>query len=291
QYRVVADEIVCAVDARVDSGQLSLLRGYADAVIRCDVDSDSGIERNWGWLYSLCRGDWTFRIDSDEVASPELVALLPELIRADDVLQYVFPRRWLFPDARHWLNEEPWSLDRNIRLVRNVAALLRFEGIQHSEVDLIWPHRYVEAPIYHLDCILAPQEVRAAKVERYEIFRPGHRTEQGHTVNNAYLPERFATKPAESVPPEVQPSIDQFLGVRSEGVGRLARGDRQWGGGDAAYVRQSEVDRLWAHRTVSESAYQATWLCEPDVSEMQTDELRSIFVVLRNDGTERWPWG
>jgi hypothetical protein len=220
-----------------------------------------------------------------------LLALLPKLIEADDVLQYVFPRRWLYPDSRHWLNEEPWSSDRNIRLVRNISAFVRFEGIQHAEIELVWPHRYVETPIYHLDCILSTEEVRAAKVERYERLRPGLRTEQGYPVNNAYLPERYATQPAEAVPPEAQSFIDEVVCTLGDGVGGRRRGYRQWVGGHVTHVGRAEIDREWANRAIPESAYRATWLCQPDVPHMRAGELRSIFVVLRNDGSERWPWG
>ena len=291
QYREVADEIVCAVDARVETEQLSFLRGYADEVIRCDVAPNSGIERNLRWLYSICQGDWLFRIDGDEAASPDLLALLPKLIRTDDVLQYVIPRRWVFPDSDHWLNEEPWSLDRNIRLIRNVPPLLRLEGHQHSEIELISPHRYVDAPIYHLDCILSSEDARAAKVERYETLRPGVHTEQGVPLNNVYLPERFATQPPDVIPPEAQPFVAEILASRSEGVRHLPTGRRRWVGGGVSHVTQTEVDRHWDQRAVPESAYRATWLSRPEVSDMRTGELRSILVVLRNDGTERWPWG
>jgi len=288
QYAEVADEIVCAVDARVPEAELEELEGHTDVLVRCDVSPATGMERNLAWLYGLCRGDWILRVDSDEAASPGFLACLRELILAEDVLQFIFPCRWLFPDGQHWLNEEPWSLDRHLRLVRNVPPLLRFEGVQHTEVELVYPHRYVDRHFYHLDCILSSTEYRAAKGERYENYRPGVLTEQGHPVNNFYLPERHQREPSVPVPAEDQPLIDEVLAA-VDPPGKP--GTRRWRGGGVPYVRQEEIDRTWAHRAVPASAYRATWLCHPEVHDMVVGGLRSIFVVLRNDGTERWPWG
>ena len=287
QYADVADEIVCAVDARVPIDQLDLLRGHADTVVRCDVSPVSGVERNLAWLYGLCHGSWVLRIDSDESAGAVLLAALPEMIRADDTLQYLLPRRWLFPDARHWINEEPWSCDRQIRLTRNLPVM-RFLGVQHSSVDVVLPQRYVDTPIYHLDCIDSSEEERVAKAERYEQRRPVLRTEEGHPVNNFYLPERFQTHPSEPVPPDDQRLIDQIVGA---GSADTRPGRRRSTGGDPPYYRLDEIDHFWAGRDVPESAYRATWLSWPSVAPMHPDELRSIFVAVRNDGTERWPWG
>jgi len=274
----------------VPADELSQLKGHADVVVRCDVSPATGIERNLGWLYALCRGDWIFRIDNDESASMSLLDILPNLMQADDVVQYIFPSRWLFPDSHHFLDEEPWSLDRHIRLVRNVPALIRFQGLQHTEIDLVLPHRYVDTPFYHLDCIASAMEYRIDKASRYESYRPGVRTEQGHPVNNFYLPERFQTKPTRSVPEEDRPLVDDVFRAGSQ-ASNLAPGERRWTGQPVSHARQDEVDRFWAYREVPESAYRATWLLRPDVSQMQTDELRSVFVVVRNDGSERWPWG
>jgi len=289
QYARVADEIVCAVDARVPRDQLALLEGHADVVVRCEVSPDTGMERNLAWLHALCGGTWVLRIDSDEVAGAALLEALPDLIGADDVLQYLLPRRWLFPDPGHWIDEEPWSVDWQIRLIRNVAALVRFEGLQHTSVDLVLPHRYVEAPIYHLDCLDSSAEARADKAQRYERRRPGLRTEQGHPVNNFYLPERFQTRPSRPVPDDDQPHIDQVVTARPGD--RRHPGDRRYRGWDPPFFDLDQVDRFWPGRHVPDSAYRATWLQAPAVSAMHPDELRSIFVAVRNDGTERWPWG
>jgi len=290
QYDDIADEIVCAVDARVSIDQLDLLRSHADVVVRCDVSPVTGVERNLAWLHGLCHGSWVLRIDSDESASAPLLAALPEMIRADDTLQYVLPRRWLFPDALHWINEEPWSCDWQIRMVRNLP-LMRFLGVQHSTVDVVLPQRYVDAPIYHLDLIASSKEERVAKSERYERRRPGLRTEQGHPVNNFYLPERFQTQPSLPVPNRDQLLIDQIVGNRFVDSSTGGPGRRWSTGSKPPYYRMDEIDRTWCGRDVPESAYRATWLSWPCVAPMHTDELRSIFVAVRNDGTERWPWG
>ena len=106
-FRDVADEIVCAVDARVPEGDLASLDGVADVLKRCAVDPSTGVERCLPWVYGLCGGQWILRIDNDEVPGRELLDALPKLVESTDVLQYVLPMRWLFPDPDHFIDERP----------------------------------------------------------------------------------------------------------------------------------------------------------------------------------------
>jgi hypothetical protein len=114
--RAVADEIVIAADARADQKRLEQYAAAADRLLRVEF---SYLERHLAWLHKQCSGDWIFRIDADEVASPSLVERLPELIADCGVQQYWFPRRWLYPEESHWLEEVPWWPDYQNRLVRN----------------------------------------------------------------------------------------------------------------------------------------------------------------------------
>jgi hypothetical protein len=133
--RPVADEIVVAADSRVDHDRLEQYAAAADRVLRFAVTQ---VERHFAWLYAQCSCEWIFRIDADEVPSLALVKGLRELTDERRAQQYWFPRRWLYPDPGHWLEETPWWPDYQNRLVRNDGAL-RFR-VCHTQA-LSYPSR------------------------------------------------------------------------------------------------------------------------------------------------------
>lgn len=128
--------------------------------------------------------------------SAALLAALPDLVANQELLQYVLPRRWVFPDVGHYIDEIPWSQDWHVRLVRNCRAALRFAGSLHTNISGVEPLRYVDVPFYHLACVITSQEEREARSAFYETARPGRQTMPGWSVNNHYLPERFQHQPS-----------------------------------------------------------------------------------------------
>src|SRR6266568_3208045 len=98
QLRQVADEIVLAVDSRINSARLGQYAKWTDRLLRYEYTNNP--QRAAAWLHRQCRGEWILRLDGDEVPSPALVAALPELTARRDVLQYWLQRRWLFPDSK-----------------------------------------------------------------------------------------------------------------------------------------------------------------------------------------------
>ena len=241
--REVADEIVVAVDSRVDPDLLGDHAAVADRLLRFELGPADGA---LAWLHEQCTGDWVLTIAGDEVASPELVAALPELVSSRSVLQYWFPVRWLFPDADHWLRELPWYPDFHNRLVRNDGTL-RFPGVAHSGAAAAMPARYLEEPIYHLDLILHTEQQRRAKAERYERATPGLTAPGGGSLNEQYyLPERRAEWRLELVPDTDRSAIGRVLAARPRGHPPYA---------PLAPVRWAEIERLWAERPLAQSAY------------------------------------
>ena len=77
---------------------------YDRIATRCVAVEFEHLERHLELAHSLCETEWVFRIDTDEVPSPALVARLPELLRDPEVQEYHIARRWLFPSADTWLN-------------------------------------------------------------------------------------------------------------------------------------------------------------------------------------------
>ncbi len=207
--RAVAEEIVVAVDDRIDSTLLGPLVEVADEVVLYPYEDP--VDRPVGWVHALCRGDWILWLDDDEIVSRSLLSELGSLVRAPDVTHYFLTRRWLYQDVRSVLDDAPWYPDYQLRLVRNDPALLWFPGITHWPIEALGPHRYVEAPIYHTDLLLNPLERRREKSSRYERVLPGKRV-AGLPLNHAYyLPEDRIGIALASVPDEDAAQIEAAL--------------------------------------------------------------------------------
>src|SRR5437588_129308 len=185
--RDVADEVVVALDDRADDDVRDAMSAVADRILLYPYAEP--VDRPIPWLHTECRGTWVLNLDDDEVPSPDLVAALPSLVSAEDVTHYWIPRRWLFPDLDTYLDELPWQPDYQLRLVRNDPRLLRFSADLHRPLAVLGPGRFLETPVWHLDCVVRPLEVRRAKAAKYERLRPGLRV-RGRALNAAYfLPE------------------------------------------------------------------------------------------------------
>jgi hypothetical protein len=281
--REVADEVLVAVDGAIAPSGLDDLAGVADRIFQLDMTG--GVDRPRAWLASQCRARWIFWIDGDEVPSAALTAALPRLVEAKDVVQYHLPRRWLFPDEGHWLDENPWWPDHQIRLLRNDPATMRYNGL-HEPVVPTLPWRCVEAPLYHLTCLVASLAVRRAKARRYDAERPGMISPGGGPFNDVLqIPEQYATRRPVPIPDEDRSPLDTVL--RAE-VGssrpRLAAVP-------AERVKASVVNAAAAGWDMSADAYHA----RVEVIERDTRFAPGIprFLLLRieNLGDAAWPWG
>ena len=292
QYQNIADEIICAVDSSVPINEIGALEGIADKVVRCEFSPTHGIERNLAWLHSMCTSEWILRIDSDEVASHALLEIIPELISATDVNQYLIRRLWLYPDSRHAISRYPWSNDWQLRLVRNDPANLRFSGELHTSAELASPYRFVYQPMYHLDCLVNSVEQRAEKARRYEMTRPGHRTERGFPVNAFYQPENFSLTSPVEVPPSDASVVEEILRT-SENHSIKIGSPRRWtpSAQPLPIVLFETIDRYWALRTLSPNAYQSSWETLDAIDDFRPNERRYVMVRVANDGDEIWPSG
>lgn len=196
--RNVANDIVVAVDSRVDPQRLAPLMEVANTLVRFEYIDPP--ERARPWLVSLCRNQSVLMIDGDEVPSVALLKQLPALVADDSVVQFRLARCWCFPDERHWLAERPWWPDYQRRLVR-CGPHLDFDLQVHGGVRDALPARYVDEPLYHLACLLGSREERLQRAREYELQRPGLVAVGGGAMNETlYAPEDFATLPPEMIP-------------------------------------------------------------------------------------------
>jgi hypothetical protein len=279
--REVANEIVLALDSRVDHATIERYAAVADVVHRIEF---LRLERHLAWLHAQCRGDWILRLDGDELPSAALLQRLPELVDSVAVSQYWIARRWLYPDPGHALNEVPWSVDFVNCLVRNDGGL-RFAGVHHLHAAPTSPCAYVEEPVYHLDLLLHSEHERRTKAVRYEVERPHLLALGGARINEAfYLPELV---PSPNLCPV--PAVDQPVIARALGGGPDGRSTHP--APLPPIVGLAELDRFWEGRAVPDSAYDA--LVEPYESHarMAPGEVRQVFFRVTNRGSERWPWG
>ena len=279
--RPVADEILIAVDASIDHERLGVYESVADKVIRFEFAPP--IERAWSWLHAQMSGEWTFRLDGDEVPSAALVAALPRLTDADDVVQYWMPQVWVHPDGRHWFNEWPWWPCFTNRLVRNDARL-HFDGLSHSATAVELPARYVEEPFYHLVCAIAPKPDRERKVAYYAGLDDTLKAKDSdRLLRHFYLPEDYATLDPVAIPEDDLRRIEAALDAADGTAPTRARAVRLF--------KRQEIDAFWAQQPLGASAYRAS--IEPLSGHrwMRSGDDHPFRVRVRNEGEMRWPGG
>jgi hypothetical protein len=260
--RDVADEIVLAVDSRVDAGGLGHYAGVADRLFRFDFAPP--IERAWAWLHAQCSGEWILRLEGDELPSLEMRRVLPKLVDGTDVLQYSFRRRWLFPDRSHWLDQPPWNNDGSL-LVRNDPASAWLSGLTPTAADHVVPSRYLEAGSYRFSHVLLSYEQRRAA-----------------RMASCLLPEDQPRIEPVPVPEEDRAIIAAVL----DAAGPEVPTPRDV---EVPHATRAVIDRYWPARPLDASAYRATIEVVERDRRLVAGRHRPVLVRVRNEGGEVWP--
>lgn len=201
--RDVAAQVVLGVDARCEAD----IDRYSELADRVLIMPSGVVERHLATLRDACTQPWMLRLDSDEVASPALIAALPKLLADERIVQYRIARRWLTDGGRAWVDEAPWWPDYQVRLVRTGQAT--FSGALHSSADAASPRGTVLEPLYHADLVLKSLAERQRKVAFYAVS--GGEPSFGGAAARAYEPGRFARRPYASVPAVDLPLINRLL--------------------------------------------------------------------------------
>src|SRR5215210_3883899 len=185
--RPLADQIIVAVESAQINAVGAACAGVADELVafpRCDP-----ADRAIPWLFSQCSSAWIFNIDDDELPSQRLLARLPSLLDDSRITHAWIARRWLYPVASQYLDQAPWRPDYQLRLLRADSRFLQFSDEFPRPVVPSGPAAFVDAPLWHLDCLVQSLERRRRKALAYERERPGMRV-AGLAHNTAfYLPE------------------------------------------------------------------------------------------------------
>jgi hypothetical protein len=282
-FRHVADEIVIAVDSSVAPASLTAFAGVTNRIYRFDFRPP--VDRPRAWLAAQSRSEWILWIDGDEVPSPALVHRLPDLVAARDVLQYWIPRRWLFPDPGHWLEETPWWPDFQIRLVRNDPAITCY-GTTHEPIASTLPARLLDTALYHLSPLVFTTAERREKCRRYNTERPGMVSRAGGPFNETLqIPEQYVTLRPVPVPDSDRRWIAESLAA---GRSESANGSEEV---DAPLVDAAEIDAFSPDRDFDEGAYRAhIGVLERD-TRFAPGVTRHLLVRVENHGNATWPWG
>ena len=279
--RHAADEVVVAVDSRVDEEELGQLEGVVDRLLRYEYADPP--ERVIAWLAAQCTGDWLLRLDHDEVPSRALLDRLPQLTADETLTHYWLERRWPFPTLETYLDEPPWSPNHELRLMRNDARFVRYPGLLHVPVEAEGPGAWIDESIYHFDMLVNDEETRRRKAERWERVRPGMRL-LGRAVNEVvYLPEARPNRTLAPVPDADIAIIRSVVDAAPQPLSRPATAPR--------IALRAEIDALWPARPLGESAYRAAIELASPVEPLLAGERRRLEARVRNDGTETWPWG
>ena len=281
--REVADEIVIALDHRMDLDRLGAYEPLADKLLRFE---HTGEDLAPGWLHRQCTGDWVLTLAGDEVPSAALVAALPELCADRELRQYWLPVRWVWPDPEHWLDELPWApglpqpaaAQRRPPVVRGPDALGRLAGAPGA---------------LRGGAGLPPRRRAAVGVRaggegaplRREAPRPDRARRRG--AQRALLPARA---------PRAAPARrGAARGPRAPGRGRRRCGRRvpsgpprrrRWRSGCARTSRPTA-----GARRCRRADYRASIRVLERDHRMLAGETRNVFAAVRNLGAATWPWG
>ena len=279
--RPVVDEVVIGVDDRAPESDVAVLQSLADRVQLFPYadPADSATP----WLYSMCSGEWILNVDHDEIPSLALLAALPALTAAGDVTHYHLAKRWLWGDARRYLDEPPWGREAVPRLVRNDPASLRFSDEFHRPFVLGGACRYVEEQLWHVDFLLRSYEERREKVLEYERARRGMRI-AGLAFNAGwYLPEL-----RDSVRTADLPEAEWALVERVLAAAPPPPPPPPWP--RARHATREELERLWPGGWRATGELHRGRL-EPveHVDRLTAGVQQTLDVLARNDSD--WVWG
>jgi hypothetical protein len=276
--RAIADEILVALDDRAEPSVRGAISRVADRIVTYPFLEP--VDRPLPWLFELCTGEWALFLDDDEIPSLALVDALPSLCRDEDSGHYWIARRWLYPTAATYLDDEPWRPDYQLRLVRRDRRLVRFSDEFHRPIVAAGPGRFVDEPLWHVDPIVQPYERRLEKVRRYERERPGMRI-AGRAYNvSVYLPETRADPPLAELPGEERAHVEAVLAAAEPSGPTVATVD---------HGSREEIDRLWSQSDTSPPEGRLELLQRP--REIIASTRRTLDVRVHNQSGALWPWG
>ena len=286
--RMLADELVVAVDRSSTDATEAVCAGYADKLFR--IDPVGSAQWVMAWMNERCTGDWILRLDDDELPSAGLAAALPRLLRDRECTHYWLPRRWLIgADGARWIAQRPWWPDWQLRLFRNIPSLVYIPGSVHMGYVVQGAARFLdEGSLYHLDLVVHSEQQRREKVARYRRLAPDY----DQAAFYLPLPEaalRTLPIPAGDPPwrPCAPPGLAGRLGWRARGPRHAFRARAR----PAVEVTFPEIRRSALQECqFGPSLFRARLEVRDRPASMTAGQLSWVVLALRNDSPVAWPF-
>lgn len=197
--RHFVDEVVVVVDAETRDDSWPVAHELAD---RAELWPLAGgvPEAVRNEAAALCRGDWIFMLDDDELVPPALQARIPFLLRMADHHEFVFPRKHIVSQEGRWITSRPWWPDYQVRLrSRHAWQTEPWPRLPHSS-PVGHCRMTVETPFWHLKFMVRRSDERIARMNAWGAA-------WSQATNDHYrrfsLPENYdwQTGPCDEEPP------------------------------------------------------------------------------------------
>lgn len=160
------DEIVVVDDYSTNKLTQEILDEYKNS-ITLEYNKFENEEQQRTYLESLCKGDYIFVFDADEIIHEKFIKILPQLLETNpNVEMFYIPRintvegltqehiqKW-----RWNVNEKGWINfpDYQMRLHKNLPHI-KWDGFVHSK--MVGFNNYVALPAEELFCILHHKQI------------------------------------------------------------------------------------------------------------------------------------
>jgi hypothetical protein len=277
----VASEIVVAVEEPRALATHAAVAHVADRVLSFPPTGPA--DRPIPWLFGLCSGRWILNIDDDEVPSPQLIEMLPEIVARGDITHGWIARRWLYPATDTYLAQAPWNTEFQLRLFVADKRFVQFSDLFHRPVVAHGPGLFIDAPLWHLDTAVNPIEQRRVKADAYERARPGLKF-GGRAHNHAfYIPELVPDAAVAPVPCLEQAVID--AAIAGDWVStRRARAS-------LTYTPAEDVDRAWPGAPHADTLHRGRIAVAEMPASMKAGVQETIDAYVTNASEETWRWG
>jgi hypothetical protein len=300
-FRPVADELICFVNAALPEDEVATLDGVADRVVLYEQGPGFTIEQAIPWIYQACTSEWVFLVHNDEAPSARLIESLRSL-PSTQLAAVLTTRRWSFQDVGHWIDESPWEPDIQLRLLRNDPTTMQFSR-RRAHGGPVWlpPYRIrFDLPLYHLDNLLKPAELREAIAQINEGNESDVLLADGRSTNEVfYRAEKYATRPPAVVPAEDAAIISNILEATGDGDANI---ELAASAGTARFARHegrtvvpwSEVISHWPGRELSDASYGGSVVVTgalttaSDLGTFTLDEERWLILEVTNTSSETW---
>jgi glycosyltransferase involved in cell wall biosynthesis len=196
-----ADEVILVDGGSTDETVAVAARFPKARMVSRPFDENFARQRNFA--LDQARGDWIFFLDTDELPGPNLVNLLPDLLRSRFTC-FKIPRYWLVREnPAEYIKSELHYPDRQLRLFRRLPEF-RYdethpvhETIPREARGSLFSLKF--SHLLHFHFLWDDRAAREAKVRHYEELRPGQMR-----TNQMYL--------YEDIPHQVRPCRESWRG-------------------------------------------------------------------------------